>query len=316
MAVYPYISPHWRSQDTISSERLNAISDALQSVTTEINDPKIKNIKDGNGGYSIIQNSITGDYANIASNEYAHAEGFHTVASGACSHAEGCGTIANHAKQHVFGKNNIVDPSLQSANEEGSYIEIVGNGTDEEHRSNARTLDWEGNQSITGNLILKANTNDETIITPQKIKIIDLFTRRIQVNGTDDLNVNLCIDRLINMLEHWTGGNFGDNSNDYGEGHILDVPIITRHPLNREIQANAYTVFDVESEDADSFQWQYSTNNGQTWYNCATPTYHGAKTLRVIFLVESEMDGYLYRVAVSNSLGTVYSNPASLTIIE
>ena len=34
----------------------------------------------------------------------------------------------------------------------GDYVEIVGNGTDTSHRSNARTLDWNGNETLAGGL--------------------------------------------------------------------------------------------------------------------------------------------------------------------
>ena len=39
---------------------------------------------------------------------------------------------------------------MAGANERGTYIEIVGNGTADNARSNARTLDWSGNEILTG----------------------------------------------------------------------------------------------------------------------------------------------------------------------
>ena len=83
-----------------------------------------------------------------ASGDNSHAEGYYTTASGECSHAEGYGTIASSNYQHVQGQRNIEDPS-------GTYADIVGNGTPG-RRSNAYTLDWEGNAWYSGTIEGKA----------------------------------------------------------------------------------------------------------------------------------------------------------------
>ena len=85
-----------------------------------------------------------------ASGDTSHAEGGGTTASGHYSHAEGGGTIAKNAYQHTLGTYNVQDPSGNSSSAKGTYIEIVGNGT-ENTPSNARTLDWQGNETIAGN---------------------------------------------------------------------------------------------------------------------------------------------------------------------
>lgn len=82
----------------------------------------------------------------------SHAEGSDTTASGNFSHSEGLYTIANHKSQHVFGEYNVVDPSAATASNRGNYVEIVGNGTATDARSNARTLDWSGNEVLAGTL--------------------------------------------------------------------------------------------------------------------------------------------------------------------
>ena len=68
----------------------------------------------------------------------SHAEGVRTIASGGRSHAEGSWTISAGEAQHVQGKYNIEDVN-------GKYAHIVGNGYDDGDRSNAHTLDWDGN---------------------------------------------------------------------------------------------------------------------------------------------------------------------------
>ena len=48
---------------------------------------------------------------------------------------------------------NIPDASTESSGTKGNYVEIVGNGLDVSRRSNARTLDWEGNEEVAGDII-------------------------------------------------------------------------------------------------------------------------------------------------------------------
>ena len=111
-----------------------------------------------------------------ASGQTAHAEGTATVASGMYSHAEGFGTIASSMGQHVHGMCNIEDA-------EGKYIEIVGNSTNQSARSNAHTLDWNGNAWFAGNIegksIISRGTED---VTP-----------RIQFHRYDDTDYNIRI---------------------------------------------------------------------------------------------------------------------------
>ena len=105
-----------------------------------------------------------------ASGNYSHAEGYNTVASGAQSHAEGTDTIANHKSQHVFGEYNRQDMASASGNARGTYLEIVGNGTSDDNRSNARLLDWDGNEYLTGSLTLGLGTDDEVTITASQLR--------------------------------------------------------------------------------------------------------------------------------------------------
>ena len=96
---------------------------------------------------NLVNGSTTGSLRSIGSSaesstykmgEYALAEGRETMASGKYSHAEGLETTANGFYQHVQGKYNIEDT-------DSKYAHIVGNGESEENRSNAHTIDWEGN---------------------------------------------------------------------------------------------------------------------------------------------------------------------------
>lgn len=72
-----------------------------------------------------------------------HTEGAYTEATGDYAHAEGCGTIANVSAQHVQGRYNIKD-------EDSKYLHIVGNGDGDTSRSNAHTIDKNGNGWFAG----------------------------------------------------------------------------------------------------------------------------------------------------------------------
>ena len=103
-------------------------------------------------------NSHAEGYKTIASNTLSHAEGNYTTASGTTSHAEGYNTISSSENQHVQGKYNIED-------KDNNYAHIVGNG-DSNNRSNAHTLDWNGNAWFAGKLTQEGTaTNDNDLIT-------------------------------------------------------------------------------------------------------------------------------------------------------
>ena len=90
----------------------------------------------------------------------SHAEGIGTTANGRCAHVEGTYTIASGKAQHVEGIANIEDT-------EDKYIHIAGNGTLPTDRSNAYTLDWNGNGWFAGNveataIILRSSTEGST----------------------------------------------------------------------------------------------------------------------------------------------------------
>ena len=87
----------------------------------------------------------------------SHAEGDTTTAKGKASHTEGNNTIAVGNASHVEGRYNIADTT-------NTYVHIVGNGNTSK-RSNAHTIDWNGNGWFKGSvegtaLILKSSTTN------------------------------------------------------------------------------------------------------------------------------------------------------------
>lgn len=79
---------------------------------------------------------------------------YYGVAAGDYSHVEGTGSIALGENQHVQGQYNIPDA-------DGVYAHIVGNGSDHEERSNAHTLDWDGNAWFAGDVYVGGTSKDD-----------------------------------------------------------------------------------------------------------------------------------------------------------
>ena len=105
--------------------------------------------------------TASGDYGSHAegngtkaSGNFSHSEGSGTTASGLSSHAEGWNSIASSQYQHVQGKFNIEDT-------EGKYAHIVGNGKNNNTRTNAHTLDWEGNAWYGGEVYVGGKSQDD-----------------------------------------------------------------------------------------------------------------------------------------------------------
>lgn len=104
-----------------------------------------------------INNTASGHYShaegrvNTASGDNSHAEGSNNTASGNHSHAEGVHTEASGFATHVQGKYNIIQ-QVTGPNYLGKYCYIVGNGTSDTARSNAHTLDWDGNAWFAGDV--------------------------------------------------------------------------------------------------------------------------------------------------------------------
>lgn len=124
---------------------------------------------EGNGTAAKGENTHAEGYMSTASGAAAHAEGKNTQATGKYSHAEGEGTVAPTSNVHVQGKYNAY------TNINYDYAHVVGNGKDTNNRSNAHTLDWNGNAWYAGT-----------------------------ITATDYINPNQAIPSLNTSLNGWT----------------------------------------------------------------------------------------------------------------
>ena len=127
------------------------------------------------GDISHAENFLT-----MAKGTASHSEGYKTIAKGQASHTQGMGTIASKNAQFALGTYNIEDNSTTTVHplgdvNLGQYAVIVGNGyqdtTNKEIiRSNAHTLDWQGNGWYAGKLTVgSAPTANMDVATKQYV---------------------------------------------------------------------------------------------------------------------------------------------------
>ena len=103
-----------------------------------------ENVASGNASHAEGQQ-------NTASGNQAHAEGYDTTSSGRYSHSQNTGTIAQGYAQTAIGTFNTAQGTATSrVNTDHAFI--IGNGSSNSARSNAFTVDWNGNAVASGTL--------------------------------------------------------------------------------------------------------------------------------------------------------------------
>ena len=194
---------------TLDGTSNNAIANS--AVTNEFANKMNKANPTGTGSFSLNRkaNTLNADYSftegnsceasgfashaegglTSAKNGSAHAEGAQTLASGYTSHAQGLGTIAQRQSQHAMGEYNVADTTGSSTSARGEFVEIVGNGTDNNNRSNARTLDWSGNEKLAGWLTMNGSTKavgyDPNGTSTTEQTLLDNYYTKSQVDAKD-----------------------------------------------------------------------------------------------------------------------------------
>ena len=188
------ISPIYEKKDASVTSVYTGISVGLNDMKNRKSTVAVgwNNTMDGQGG-AIFGNdcSVTGQagiavgnrneasgtfasafgYLSKASGPYAESHGCDSTSSGRMSTTHGYRTIANHRSQFVFGEYNVADDSSAAATTRGNYVEIVGNGA-VNAPSNARTLDWSGNEALAGSITLGKGTADEVTLTAAQLKAL------------------------------------------------------------------------------------------------------------------------------------------------
>lgn len=168
------------------------------------------------GGYTTAsgQQSHSEGYMTSAYGNNSHAEGVETDVSGTGSHAEGLKTTASGSYQHVSGKYNVSD---------ASSAEIIGNGTGDNTRSNARRLEWNGDEYLLGNLYVQSDATGRFGKKVATETYVDNRISDVRVNGTSILQggiANVPVADNSNTLGVVKGSGYGVRINSSGELYI------------------------------------------------------------------------------------------------
>lgn len=126
------IYSHAEGYRTTASEECSHAEGVNSKATKRFSHAEgVKTTSEGDGSHSE-------GYDTHAYGSYSHVEGSSCSANGLCSHVEGAYNKCEQGYCHVSGKYSINTPA------KSGYLEVVGNGTDVDKRSNARTLKDDG----------------------------------------------------------------------------------------------------------------------------------------------------------------------------
>jgi hypothetical protein len=131
-------------------------------------------------------------FMTLADGGESHAEGHQTQAIGNSSHSEGYMTKASSIYQHVQGQCNIEDV-------ENKYAHIVGNGSPQ-NRSNAHTLDWEGNAWFQGDVYVNSNSGTNKDEGSKKLATEEYINIRVPAWTAEDEGKVL---KIVNGTPTW-----------------------------------------------------------------------------------------------------------------
>jgi hypothetical protein len=109
------------------------------------------------------------------------------------------------------------------------------------------------------------------------------------------------------------------NNIDVTQSITVVTTVVNSHPVDQEVVTGTQAQFIVTATNADTYQWQVSTNGGGNYSNIADgPEYTGTNTSTLTVLSpQITMNSYRYRVLVSNAgLGCtpITSNHAVLAV--
>ena len=177
----------------------------------------------------------------------SHAEGYHGSATGVYSHTQNLRTVAGYNYQTAIGKYND--------NQSDNAFEI-GNGTADNARSNALTVDWSGNVNIPSGA--SYNINDENAVK------VYLTPKTTTVNGSTG---TLYLHRTGNVVQMSSNGAFRSSASSIANGATLSQTIPSGYrPINRVYcSAQNMTSTNTRLEFATDGSIRYYGNNAWTF---------------------------------------------------
>ena len=128
---------------------------------------------------------------------------------------------------------------------------------------------------------------------------------------TLDAGASLNADRYHVIVD---GGTLDESlANSLGNS-VKYAPTITTQPTSQTVTEGGTATFTVVTSGTEplSYQWQQSTDSGQSWTDIGGAT-NATYTTEA---TTTSMNGYQYRCVVSNSAGSITSDAVSLTVNE
>ena len=161
---------------SLSMNRKASTTVGTNSITLGTNNTAsgVDSFAEGNTTSATGARSHAEGYGCVSGGADSHAEGRSAQSSGELSHAQGLGVVAQRKSQFVFGEWNIADTGGSEQPPEsgrGTYVEIVGNGNGSSSKSNARTLDWSGNEVLAGDLTIMGTKSLNGYLTPSSTMV-------------------------------------------------------------------------------------------------------------------------------------------------
>ena len=139
----------------------------------------------------------------------------------------------------------------------------------------------------------------------------------ITINEGETLTVgkdaSLTVPENVKLTNNGTIVNTGGtlNGEPGGTGKIETTPTIDTQPASQTVTAGETAKFSVTATGENlSYQWQQSTDNGNSWKDIADET----NASYTIATTTTYMNGTQYRCVVKNSVKEVTSNTATLTV--
>ena len=146
-----------------------------------------------------------------------------------------------------------------------------------------------------------------------KVELQDDLTINEGETLTVGKDASLTVPENVKLTNNGTIVNTGGalNGEPGGTGKIETTPTIDTQPASQTVTAGETAKFSVTATGENlSYQWQQSTDNGNSWTDIADET----NASYTIATTTTYMNGTQYRCVVKNSVKEVTSNTATLTV--
>ncbi|GEP42064.1 carboxypeptidase regulatory-like domain-containing protein [Brevifollis gellanilyticus] len=146
------------------------------------------------------------------------------------------------------------------------------------------------------------------------------------VNGPGHNGVTTSVLSVMNLTANQSGHRYrvvatntlGSMNSNSATLLVSSVPVIVSHPTSATLFIGDEAVFEVAvaGHPAPQYQWQISTNGGDTWTDLVEgAAYVGVQTASLhVPDLTLNMSSSRFRVVVTNALGATTSNAATLTV--